>query len=283
AAALAAAAIAAPAFAQDAGGAPPAGGAATAAPGGDSLTIGAGAAYLPDYEGSDHYKVTPVPGAVGSYKGFGFQLAGNRLSIDAIPTKPGPGWAVELGPEGVVNFNRHSSSSVNDPRVKALGGVGTAIELGGYGGIGRTGVITSPYDRLSATVSYRYDVNGVHRSGILSPSISYLTPLSRKALVGFFASGEHVERGYAQTYYSVSAAQSAVSGLPIYQARKGWKSYSLGVLAAHSVTGDLLHGFKIVGGGTYSRLLNGFSDAPITRIAGRPSQWLGTLGLAYTF
>jgi MipA family protein len=282
-AAAAAAAFATPAFAQDAAAAAPPDAGKAAGAGGDSLTIGAGAAYLPDYEGSNDYRFTPAPGAIGSYRGFSFTLAGNRLSVDVIPTKPGPGWNVELGPEGVVNFNRHSVSSVDDPRIKALGGVGTAIELGGYAGIGKTGVITSQYDRVSLSVSYRYDVNGVHRSGILAPSFNYLTPLSRKALVGVFASAEHAERGYADTYYGITAAQSAASGLPVYVARPGWKNYTLGALGAVSLTGDLLHGFKLVGGGTYARLLNGFSYSPVVRIAGRPDQWLGVLGLAYTF
>ena len=50
-----------------------------------------------------------------------------------------------------------------------------------------------------------------------------------------------------------------------------------------SLTGDLLHGFKLVGGGTYSRLLNDFGDSPLVSVAGRRSQWLGVVGLAYTF
>jgi hypothetical protein len=44
-----------------------------------------------------------------------------------------------------------------------------------------------------------------------------------------------------------------------------------------------LHGVKIVAGGTYSRLLNSASFSPVTRIAGSPNQWLGAVGLAYTF
>ena len=52
-----------PAFAQNAPTASPpdAGGLADAA-GGDSITIGAGAVYLPDYEGSDDYRFTAAPG-----------------------------------------------------------------------------------------------------------------------------------------------------------------------------------------------------------------------------
>lgn len=274
-----------PAAAQDTTIAPPDTGAVTAAPefDGDSVTIGAGGAYLPDYEGSDDYRWSIAPGAVGSIKGFGFTVAGNRASIDLIPNNPGPTWDVQAGPIGVINFNRSNLDSIDDARVRALGERGTAIELGGYVGIGKTGVITSPYDKLSLSISYRHDVNGVHRSGILQPTINYLTPLSRQAAIGLFASAEHAERGYARTYFGVDAAGSLASGLPVFNARGGWKNWTLGALGTYALTGDLLHGFKLVAGGTYSRQFDRYADSPVVSVAGSRSQWLGVVGLAYTF
>ena len=275
--------VATPAFAQDTGVSQPSNANPAAEFAGDHVTVGVGAAYLPDYEGSNNYRVEPAPLAIGSFKGHDFSLIGNRLSIDLIKTNPGPSYNFQLGPIGVVDFNRGTNDSYVDPRVRALGGVGTAVELGGYVGLGKTGVITSPYDTLSASVSYRYDVSGVHKSGILQPTINYLTPISRKAAVGLFASAEHAERGYATTYYTVNPAQSAASGLPVYYANGGWKDVSIGALATLSITGDLLHGFKLVGGGTYTRLMNSFADSPIVSIAGSRNQWIGALGVAYTF
>ena len=286
--AAAAAVFATPAFAQDTQVIPPDAGAAAQVAADtdfdrDSITVGAGAVYLPDYEGSNDYRFVPAPGAIGSYKGFNFTLAGNRLSVNVIPAGRGPVWNVEAGPIGVVDFNRTSLKNIEDRRVRALGELDTAIELGGYIGIGKTGVITSPYDRLSASLSYRHDVSNVHDSGIWQPTINYLTPLSRKAAVGLFASGEYAETGYARAYYSINAAQSVASGLPVFNARKGWKNYALGAIATYSLTGDLLHGFKVVAGGTYRRQLNDFADSPIVSIAGSRNQWLGAVGLAYTF
>ncbi|MES2337834.1 MAG: MipA/OmpV family protein [Pseudomonadota bacterium] len=271
-------AIATPAAAQDAP-LPP----AEIDTGGDSITIGGGLAYLPDYEGSNDYTFVPAPGAIGSYKGYSFLLAGNRLSVDLIPNAPGPTWDVQAGPIGVVNFNRTRLNAIDDPRVRALGKLDTAIELGGYVGIGKTGVITSPYDRLSVSVSYRHDVTGTHKSYVLTPTINYLTPLSTKAAVGLFASADRVGAGYARTYYGVLPGQVVASGLPAYNPGKGWKSYSLGAVGTVALTGDLLHGFKLVAGGTYSRMLDDIGRAPIVRMAGDRDQWIGAAGLAYTF
>ena len=274
--------VAAPAAAQDADSIPP----ATPAPldiGGDRVTVAIAGVYLPDYEGSNDYRLTAGPAAIGSFKRRSFTLIGNRASINLIPTRPGPGINFELGPVGVINFDRDAVSQIHDTRVKALGKVSTTVELGGYVGVNKTGVFTSPYDTLAATVSYRHDVGGVNHSYAVTPSISYLTPLSRKAAVGLFGSTVIVGRRYAQTYESVSVQQSAASGLPVYVAHGGVSSYSVGGFATRSITGDLLHGFKLVAGGTYSRELGSFSYSPLTRVAGTPHQWLGAVGLAYTF
>ncbi len=270
-----------PAAAQDAPA--PTAGIAPEELGGDSITVGAAGAYLPDYEGSDDMRIVPAPGAIGSVAGFSFLLAGNRLSVDLIPNQPGPTWDVQAGPIGVVNFNRTNVDSIDDARVRALGELDTAIELGGYVGIGKTGVITSPYDKLSISLSWRHDVSNVHDSAIWQPSINYFTPLSRKAAVGLFGSFEYAERGYARSYFSISPTQSVASGLPVYTAGGGWKNWSVGALGTVALTGDLLHGFKLVGGVNYRRMINDFGDSPITSVAGSRDQWLGAVGIAYTF
>jgi MipA family protein len=274
--ALAAGLAAAPALAQD--------GTAAADPlTKETVTLGVGAVYLPDYEGSNDYRVTAAPFGVGTVKGFAFQLLGNRLSVDLVPNTPGPTWDFQAGPVAVLNFDRTSRKQIDDDRVKALGKRDTALEVGGFVGIGKTGVITSAYDTLSVTLSYRHDETGDHDSGIWQPTIFYTTPLSTKAGVGLFATAEHVGRGYGRTYYSVTPLGTIASGLPTYTAGKGWKNWTLGALGTYALTGDLLGGWKLIGGGTYSRLQNEFARSPIVSIAGKRSQWIGSLGVAYTF
>ena len=269
-----------PAFAQDGGSAS---GISQADLDRDTVTIGVAGAYIPDYDGSNDYLLMPLPAAIGSIKGFDFSVLGNRASIDLIRDKPGPGIDLQFGPIAVVNFDRNDHKSIDDARVAALPERSTAIELGGYVGIGKTGVITSDYDRLSLPVSYRHDISGVSDSGVWQPSISYLTPLSTKAAVALFGSMQYVERGYSQTYFGITPDDSIASGLPAYSARGGWKEYSLGGAFTYALTGNLLHGFKLVAGVNYTRLLNSAAQSPVVRIAGSRSQWLGAVGLAYTF
>ncbi len=248
---------------------------------GDRLTIGVGATIVPSYEGSDNMVLVPMPAATGRVSGFNFTLRGNRAWVDLIPTPGGPGWDFQAGPIVSVNFNRNSR--IEDDRVEALGKIPMALEAGGFVGIGRQGVLTSDYDKLTVGVGYLHDVGKVHRSYVLTPSIDYGTPLSRKIFVAINLSADYMGEGYADTYFGVSPAGSVASGLPVFDAGKGWKDWSLGAVAMTSLTGDLTGGLQLVGGVSYRRLLNDAGDSPVTSIAGSPDQWTGILGLAYTF
>jgi hypothetical protein len=236
---------------------------------------------VPSYEGSDDYVLAIVPGVRGRVSRINFVLRGNRFSADLISTPGGPGWDFQLGPIAQVNFNR--SAAIVDTQVKKLPKAKTAIELGGYVGIGKQGLITSDYDKLTVSVGYVHDVNSAHGSYVISPSIDYSTPLSTKAYVGLSFSGDYMGDGYADTYFSVDAPGSVASGLPVFTAGKGWKDWTLGAVGAVSLTGDLTHGLSMIGGASYRRLLDDAAASPVTSIAGSRSQWTGVVGLAYTF
>jgi hypothetical protein len=81
----------------------------------------------------------------------------------------------------------------------------------------------------------------------------------------------------------IAAAGPAASGLPAYDPDGGWKSWTAGMGAAVSLTGDLTHGLQLVAAGTYRRLLGDTADSPIVATAGSRNQWMGALGLAYSF
>jgi MipA family protein len=276
----AAAVLAAPAFAQDSSPAP-----APVSPdveiGGDSITLGLGVATVPDYEGSNDNRIIPFPAARGSVAGYSFSTRGPRLFVDLVKNEPGPTWDYQLGPVVSLNFNR--VGDVEDDRVQALGKKKVALELGGYIGIGKTGVLTSDYDKLSASVAFYQDVTGIHKSYVITPQIDYGTPLSRKAYVGISGNFSYVGSGYADSYFGITRAQAVRSGLTRYNPDGGWKNWSLSALGNYAITGDLLGGLSAVAGVSYSRLLGDFKRSPIVLTAGDRDQWYGAVGLAYTF
>jgi outer membrane protein len=248
---------------------------------GNSFLIGVGAAIVPTYEGSDSSRVVPVPQVRASIDGYTVSTRGTKLLLDIVPNDPGPTWDYQFGPVVSLNFSRNGNPE--DRQVDLLGRKKLALELGGFAGVGKTGVITSDYDKLSASVVFVQDVSGVNKSFTLTPQIDYSTPLSRKAFVGISGSITYVGDGYADTYFGVTPAGALRSGLPGFNPDADWKNWSVSAYAAYSLTGDLLGGLQLVGGVSYSRLLNDFARSPVVSIAGDRNQWFYALGLGYSF
>jgi outer membrane scaffolding protein for murein synthesis (MipA/OmpV family) len=266
--------LAAPAFAQQQ---------SDAAEDGDIVMAGIGLGAVPRYEGSRNRELIPVPGVAGRIGGHVFSVLGNRASVDLLAMKSASGVDFELGPVVSVGFNRATTKGINDARIRALGTLGYAVELGGYAGISKTGVITSAYDRISASLTIRHDVAGAHGGTLVTPALSYFTPLSTRAMVLVQASATRADESYARANFGITPAQSTASTLPAFAAHGGWKNWSVGTAASRSLTGDLTHGLSLVGGVLYSRLLNDFAASPVTSVAGSRDQLMMAAGLAYVF
>ena len=249
----------------------------------DRTTVALGVATVPAYEGADHNRLIPAALVQGTVDGYAFSTRGLHAYLDVLRNRPGPVWDVQFGPVVGLNLDRTRRRQIDDAQVEALGTRRTAIELGGFVGIGKTGVLTSPYDKLTASLSYTRDVNNAHDSYVWSPSLDYGTPLSTRAYVGLTASADYAGGKYADYYFSVTPAGALASGLPSFAAGKGWKDWSLGGFGSYALSGDLLHGLGLVAGVRYSRLLNDFARSPVVSVAGDRDGWSGTIGLAYTF
>ncbi len=247
---------------------------------GNMVTIGAGVAVLPDYDGSNDMRLVAAPGARAQLSGMTFTWVGNRGWADLIPNPP-KGLDLQLGP--LVNVDLNRALGVGDRRVNALGKIPIAVEGGVQAGIGYQGLITSDYDKLSLSVGYVHDIGGVHKSYVITPEIDYATPLSRHALIDLTAEADYAGNGYMRRYFGVTPGGSAASGLPAFTPRAGWKDWAIIALTDVSLTGDLTHGLQLVAAASYRRLIGDAALSPIVSEAGTPDQWIGALGVAYTF
>lgn len=247
----------------------------------DHLTVGVGGIYGPSYDGSDDYVFSPVPVVQGTFRGIDINPRPAGVALDFIPDAKDSRVGFSLGPVATASFNRNRQ--IKDPVVKAAGKLDAAIELGVSGGISAYKVLND-YDSLTLSADVKWDVNGAYKGMTWSPTISYLTPLGKAVLAAVNVSAHHADGKYARYYYSVTPGQSAASGLPQYQAKAGWDSVSAGLLVGWDLSGDLRDGgFALFGVANYSRMLNDGKDTPYTSIRGRADQWLGGLGVAYTF
>lgn len=252
----------------------------------DSITVGVGGVYMPSYEGSDDYRLIAGPQARGRVSDFAFWTRGPGLYVDAIPNRDDTGLDIQFGPVVNLRFDRTSRKAIKDDQVRALGKRDLGVEVGGFVGIGKTGVITSAYDNLSARVAVTKDVAGAHDSIVVTPAIEYFTPLSVRSFVGLGVSGEYVGKKYGGYYFDITPAEALASGLTPYDRagdKAGFRRVNLNLTGGYSLSGDLRRGWAIVGLVGYARVLGRYADSPIVATAGDRNQWTGALGIAYTF
>ena len=246
----------------------------------DTVTVGLGAAIVPDYEGSDDYRIVPAGAIRGRYRGISFTTRGTYLYVDVMPDRGKVDF--NLGPIAGVRLNRRKN--IEDDVVKLLPNLKRAIEVGGFAGVSVNG-LTNPYDTLSFRLDALYDVGSAHESAVISPTVEFSTPVSKTTYVGASLGADFVGNKYADYYFSISPADSLTTGglLPAYDADGGLKNWKIGAFVNQSLSGNLLNGFSLFALGNYSRLVGDFKRSPVVSDRGSASQWVGALGLAYTW
>lgn len=274
------AAFCAPVFAQDEAPAAEAQGRGIFA--GDWIAIGIGAGHGPSYDGSDDYVLFPAPLAQGSIGGIEFGARGPGLYVDLVADgNSNSNVKFVAGP--LVRFRMDRNSNVKDPVVRLLGKEDVAIEVGATAGVSFSKVI-NPFDTLTVSSDIQWDVAGAHKGRLITPSISYSTPLSTAIFTSVSVSATHVDGNYADTYFSIDRAGSTASGLPQFEADGGWKSYGASLLGGVDLSGDARDGgWGIYAFFNYSRLTGDAKRSPVTSLRGSADQWFMAGGISYTF
>ena len=249
---------------------------------GDWLTVGVGGGYGPSYDGSDDYVLFPAPIAQGSIGGIDFGARGPGLYVDLIADSNSDS-SIKFLAGPLVRVRLERNSKIKDPVVRALGKEDVAVEVGATAGVSFSKVL-NPFDTLTISGDIQWDVAKAHRGRLITPTISYSTPLSQAIFTNLSLSAVRVDGDYADTYFSIDAAGSAASGLPVFDADGGWKSYGATLLGGYDLSGDVRDGgwgtFGLI---SYSRLTGDAKRSPVTSIRGDADQWFFAAGISYTF
>ena len=93
-------------------------------------------------------------------------------------------------------------------------------------------------------------------------------------------SAKHIDDDFADYYYSVPAG----GPLPEFQAEGGFESAGVNLLGVFDLDGDVTNsGLALIALGGYSRMLGDAKRTPFTSIRGDADQWMGAVGVGYTF
>lgn len=245
------------------------------------ISIGVGAGLGASYSGSDDYVVFPAPLIQGKIGGVRISPRPAGLALDLIDSSDSDGPNFDLGPSFRLRSDR--ADQIADEVVELAGELDRAFEVGVTAGVGLPKLL-NPFDSLTLSVDTRWDVAGAHSGMVVEPSVTYFTPLSRGIAASLSVSAQYADDSFNDYYYTVDAVQSAATGLAPYQADGGFNSLGTNLLLAVDFDGNLQNGgFSAVVIGGYSRLIGDAKDTPYTSVRGSADQFLGALGIGYTF
>ncbi|WP_158272139.1 MipA/OmpV family protein [Marinicauda salina] len=233
--------------------------------------LSAGAAMLPDYPGSDDYRVIPFGAA--------------RLVIgDVVVQTEGPGLAATLAESGPVEFGVFGrwyggrEDDIDDAVVRLLPTVDDAIVAGGFARATLAENVLGR-DRVSADVRVGADVTDTFDGAIWTTSLSYGAALPRGNFLALSASLTGVSDDYADLHFSVDPAGAAASGLPVFAAESGVRDIGVTAIYDQAITRNW-SATAVLG---YSRLIGDFADSPLVSIRGSEDQAFFGLAIGRRF
>jgi outer membrane protein len=227
------------------------------------VSVGGGIGFAPDYEGSDDYEPIPVPYFNVNYNhGMYVKLLGFNLRANLIPEKT---WS--LGP--VYNY-RPERDSVDNNRVDRMRDVSDAHELGAFGGF--------TIDNWFVSLEFLTDLGQAHDGWYSELKGGYNWIISSWTL-SIGASTTYADKDYMQTYFGVTAADAARSGLKQYKADAGIKDVGIDLGLNWMITQN----WSAKGLASYTQLVGDADDSSPVVGEGSQSQFFGAALVVFTF
>jgi|HubBroStandDraft_1064217.scaffolds.fasta_scaffold00661_16 outer membrane protein len=129
---------------------------------------------------------------------------------------------------------------------------------------------------LSGGVEAATDIGGHDEGTVAQAHVELLLPLTARGFVSLGPGVSWSDRRYMRAFFAVSAAQSALSGLPEYQAHAGVSDVYAEAIAGYQLSRRWALGLDV----TVAHLQNDAAHSPFTA-ARAQTTWLGSL--LYTF
>ena len=229
-----------------------------------TLTVGGGAQAYPKYPGADSLGVNPLPIV-------DLRRQGSPLTFEA----PDEGWGFGfLGGDSAFDFGpsiAFQGKRQDEDVGAAVGDVGFTVEAGGFAEVnigqnfriraeGRRGI--GGHDGWIGDLSADF---------VLRDRDTYVFSIGPRARIS--------DDNYQDSYFSVTPAVAAVTGLPAYDAGGGF--HAVGVVAG--LTYMLDRNWGLYGYAGYDRLVGDAADSPIVRTYGSRNQYSAGLGIFYSF
>ncbi len=228
------------------------------------LAVGGIAVVKPVFEGSKKYEVVGIPfiAPAGAASGDGLiEVQG----IDDFRIRALRYQGFEAGPLLGWRFGRQEDDA---DHLRGLGDVDGGLVLGAYAAYKIAGI--RPY------VSYHHQVTGDDTGFLVRFGADTSIPLNSWLTLTANSGATYASSSYMESFFGVTAAQSAMSHLAVFDAGAGIKDVFFELGTDIKLTEQL--GLKLTG--RYKRLIGDAADSPITETA---DQFQGVVAVTYKF
>ncbi|AOF96795.1 MipA/OmpV family protein [Sphingobium sp. RAC03] len=221
----------------------------------DHVVLGARVAVTPTYQGSDDYRVLPLP-AIDIKKGWFFANLRNGIGIEPIGT-------------GVISAGVSAVFVQGYRRRDIPTGISKLS-----GGLGARAHINLRSSGPTATLGVTKVISGGTGGIIADASVSYPILISSKFSLTPTVGATWADRAHNDQYFGVDKVEASASGLPPFSTGAGFKDISGTLTATYRLTDRIA--LSATSGVT--TLLNKVSESALVRCA---TQSFGTVALTY--
>jgi MipA family protein len=234
--------------------------------GGDwTVTVGAGVELKPNFEGSRHSMLSPVPF-------FSVRRAGTpeqfRTTRDGISFSLFDYGRFRAGPAGRLEMTRDAGRF---QELRGLGNVNLTVELGGFAEY-------YPVDWLRTRVEVLQGVTG-HHGLVADFSADVIVPLRDRLTFSAGPRFSVTDTRALGPRFGITPMQAAASGLPAFHTKGGAHSVGVG--------GQLIYHYdpqwEVRPYVEYDRLLGSAAQSPLVRFRGSANQVTVGIGVSYSF
>jgi outer membrane protein len=213
-----------------------------------AVVLGGGVAVRPTFEGSDRYRVTPVPFFSVTYR--------DMVSLDA--TGLNAYWRhenLQIGGGITYNLGRTTDGGYfgrGDSRLAGMGDVPVTVGIRGFANY-RLGPV------LLGTSITKFFVEG-NNGLLIDGGIGVPYRVTDRLMLNARLSTTWADGNYMRNFFGVTAAQSAASGFAAYDATSGIKDINLSLGAQYRLTEQWLVSTNL----RFTQLLSSAKDSPIS-------------------
>jgi outer membrane protein len=235
-------------------------------PGDWTVTLGVQGKVQPAFEGAKKYEIEPVPvfslRRSGTAARFSSPFDGASISLIDVG-------GFHFGPAGKYKPGRKEGDYPAE--LRGLGDVDFAIEAGFFAEYW-------PGDWLRTRVEVRRGFGG-HEGFVADFSADLIRSFDERWTLSVGPRLSLVDSNALTPYFGISPTQSALSGLPAFDAKGGLHSVGAGTQVRYRWSPQ----WEVRGYVEYSRLLGDAASSPLVTERGSPDQFTFSLGVSYSF